>query len=73
MTTFDPGDRATWPEVLTADEFAAVYRRKVGGVKADCARRTCVPAPFCFKPYKWRKTDILRHLDGALASLKRSA
>lgn len=62
--TFSICDRATWPEVLTADEIAAIYQRKVSGLKKSCQQRTFVPAPYRRHPYRWKKTDVIRDLDG---------
>lgn len=72
MSAFSITDRATWPEVLTSEQVAAIYQRKVGGLKKACQERTMVPAPFQTHPYRWRKADVLRHIDGGLA-LRRSA
>lgn len=60
----NPADRATWPELLTLDEMAAIYRRRVGGIRWALQARTFVPAPYLRNPYRWRKADVIRHLDG---------
>lgn len=65
MTAFNITDPETWPVVLTAEEVAAILRRKVGGLKREAARMTLVPAPFERHPYKWRRADIERHVIGA--------
>lgn len=65
---FSPCDPATWPVVLTAEEVAAVYRREVGGLRKACQAHGFVPAPFQTHPYRWRKVDVLRHVEGARGS-----
>jgi hypothetical protein len=50
---------------LTAEQVAAIYQRKVGGVKKLCQQRRFVPSPFQTHPYRWRKVDVLRHVEGA--------
>jgi len=65
--TFDPCDRATWPDVLLADEVSAIYRRRPGGVKKACQERTFVPAPAWRHPWRWHRADVLRHLDGRVS------
>lgn len=72
MSAFNITDRATWPEVMTAQEVADVLRRKVGGVVKECQQRTFVPAPFQQRPRLWRKSDVLRHIDGAVRSMRRA-
>lgn len=64
MRPFDPGDSHTWCATLTAEQVAAIYQRKVGGLKKSCQQRTFVPAPFQKRPYRWRKGDVLRHVEG---------
>ena len=67
MKPFTVEDRATWPDVLTAEETAAIYRRSVGGLKKAIQLGRFVPSPYQKQPYRWRKSDVLRHLDGAFA------
>lgn len=62
--TFDPLTPATWPLALTAEQVAAIYQRSVAGLKKSCQKRTLVPAPFQSHPYRWRKADVLRHVEG---------
>jgi hypothetical protein len=62
MTPFNVADDATWPVILSAREVAAIYQRKVGGVKKGCQRHRFLPAPFLTRPWRWRKGDVLRHL-----------
>jgi hypothetical protein len=61
---FNPTDPATWPLALTAEQVAAIYQRKVGGLRKSCQKGRFVPVPFSVKPYRWRKADVLRHLEG---------
>lgn len=71
---FDITNPDTWPVVLTADEVAAIYRRKVLGVKKSCQDRKFKPAPCHVQPYLWKKVDVLRDLEGKHGiSLRRSA
>ncbi len=71
LTSFNPCDRRTWPELLTADEVAVILRRKVGGLKKAAQSRTLVPAAFERKPLLlWRKADLVRHIDGKTTSLR---
>lgn len=72
MSAFSITDRATWPEAMTAEEVAGVLRRKVGGLKEAARKGVLVPAPFQKHPYLWRRSDVVRHIDGSIL-LKRSA
>lgn len=69
--TFSPNDRATWPELLTADEVAAIFRRQVSGLKKACQQRRFVPSPIQVRPYLWRRKDILRRLDAERTELRK--
>lgn len=60
---FDTTDIATWPVVLTAMQISAIYQRPVSGVKKACQRGLFVPAPFTKQPYRWRRADVLRHIE----------
>lgn len=60
MSAFDPTDPQTWPVTLTAEQVAAIFQRKVGGLKKSVQRRHFAPRPFQVKPYRWRKSDITR-------------
>lgn len=66
--TFDPLTPATWPLALTAEQVAAIYQRSVGGVKKACQKFSFRPAPFQKHPYRWRKADVVRHLEGGRAA-----
>lgn len=67
MSAFTPTDRSTWNEVLIASEIAAIYRRAVGGVKKACQEHTFTPQPWKKSPWRWRRADVLRDLDGPRA------
>lgn len=54
---FNAADTTTWPMALTADQVAAIYQRRVGGLKKACQQHRFVPAPFLVQPYRWRKVD----------------
>ena len=60
---FSVTDVATWPVVLTADQIAAIYQRSVGGIKKACQQHRFIPAPFQRQPYRWRKSDVVRHVE----------
>lgn len=64
---FDPYDSSTWLPTLTADQIAAIWQRSVGAVKKQCQLGRFVPAPFQVKPYRWRRADVLRHLESGRA------
>jgi hypothetical protein len=72
MTSFNPCDPATWPVVLTAEQIAAIYQRPILGLKKAVQRGGFVPAPFQTKPYRWRRVDVLRHVEGARGDLRRA-
>jgi hypothetical protein len=65
--TFTPTDRATWPEVLTLAEAAAILRKSPRTLRRACGQRICVPAPAFTAPYRWRRSDITRFIDGPRA------
>jgi len=65
---FNISDPSTWPLVLTVDQVAAIFQRPVGGVRKACQLARFVPAPFQLKPYRFRKADVLRHVEGARSS-----
>jgi hypothetical protein len=73
MTPFDVCNRDSWPEILTADEVAQIFRRKVGGLKRTIqADPSFVPRPYQVRPYLWRKADVLRFVEsGRGHSLRR--
>lgn len=64
---FNAADISTWTVTLTAEQVAAIYQRPLGGIKKACQLKTFVPAPFLVHPYRWRKADVLRHVDGGRA------
>lgn len=67
QVVFDPCDDRTWLPTLTADQIAALWQRSVGGIKKACQQGRFVPAPFQVQPYRWRKADVQRHLQGGRA------
>lgn len=78
---FTATDSATWPALLTIDQIAAIVQRKIYGLRKSLQQRTFQPAPMkvpgtmkLVRPYRWRKVDVLRHVEGARgSSLRRSA
>lgn len=71
IPAFNIADASTWPTVLTAEQVAAIYQRSVGGVKKACQQHRFVPAPFRVHPYRFRKADVLRDVEGGRVSLRR--
>lgn len=65
MTPFNVIDTATWPTVLGPDQIAAIYQRSVMAVKKACQRGDFRPAPFKVRPYRWRRVDVLRDVEGS--------
>lgn len=69
--TFNPLDRSTWLDTMTVEQIAAIYQRKVGGIRKSCQQRTFVPAPNKRHPYRWNKVDVLRDLGVSVISFPR--
>lgn len=67
---FSIADETTWPLILTARQVSAIYQRSEGGLKKACQQLRFVPAPFQKQPYRWRKADLLRHIDGGRGPLR---
>ncbi len=72
MKDFDITDESTWPVLLSAEQIAAIWQRPVLGVKKACQLHKFIPAPFQVKPYRWRKADVLRAVDGGRGPLRLS-
>lgn len=70
---FNVADSSTWPAVMDVDQIAAIYRRAAGGVRKACQEHTFVPAPFLTRPFRFRKVDVLRHVEGSNSSSLRRA
>lgn len=68
IADFDPRDPSTWLPTLTAEQVAAIYQRPVGGIKKSCQLGRFHPAPFQTKPYRWRKSAVLRDVEGPQVS-----
>lgn len=62
---FNVADHATWPVVLTPEQVSAIYTRSVGAIKKACQTHRFLPAPYQRHPYRWRKVDVLRDVEGA--------
>lgn len=62
---FNNCDPLTWPMVLTPEQIALIYQRSVGAVKKACQQHRFLPAPYQIKPFRWRKVDVLRDVEGA--------
>ena len=67
--SFSPADPTTWPVVMSLEEVAAVYRRTPEAIrhalKPQRGRVPHVALPFLNHPMRWRKADVLRHVQGA--------
>jgi hypothetical protein len=70
---FSATDRATWGETLTLAQVSAIYNRSERGILDACTRRIFQPARFLTHPSRWRKSDVIRHLDGAMSRLRRAS
>lgn len=64
---FNVLDRATWKDVLEPEHIAAIYGRTVLALKKACQTQKFTPAPYKTKPYRWRKVDVLRDIEGGRA------
>jgi len=62
---FDVTDTATWGVILTIHDMCAIYSRTVGAIRKACQQGRFVPAPLEGKPYRWRRCDVLRHVEGS--------
>lgn len=70
--TFSVADSSTWPLVMTIDQVAELYDRSVKSVRNYSTEGRFVPAPFLTRPYRWRKADVVRHVEGARGSSLRA-
>lgn len=61
---FNLADVTTWPATLTVEEVAAIYRRTPAAIRKACSLRRMVPMPYLTHPWRWRKSDVLRHVEG---------
>lgn len=68
---FDATSSASWPMVMSIDHVSALYGRTVKAIRAHCEQGRFTPAPFLNRPYRWRKADVLRHVEGARGSTLR--
>lgn len=62
---FNTSDRSTWPMVLSIAQVSELYGRTVRAIRSASDQGRFVPAAFLSRPYRWRKADVLRHLEGA--------
>ncbi len=65
---FSVTDPQTWPMVLTLEHVAAIYSIKPANLRhylKPTARTPFSPQPFMRGPYRWRKVDIVRDVEGA--------
>jgi hypothetical protein len=74
VTPFDVANPDSWPAVMTASEVAAIFRRKVGGLKRAIQRgQIRFPMPYQTKPYLWRRADVVRFVESGRGSSLRRA
>lgn len=59
----DITNRSTWPEVLTVQDVAAIWRLSVYTVNRMVCKGLFVPAPNEGHPRRWRKDDVVRWLE----------
>jgi len=78
--TFDPFTRATWSELLTLPQVAAIWQKTPAAISRQVQRRSITPAPVLKprtakyeKPYRWRKAEVVLHLDGYAGSVRRAS
>lgn len=68
MKPFDAGDSSTWPATLTLDQVAAIYQRTPEALRCAIkprSRTPFTPQPFKRYPWRWRKVDVVRDVEGA--------
>jgi hypothetical protein len=54
--------------VLRIEDVAVIYRRTVLAIRHACkpsSKTRFNPAPFQKHPLRWRKADVIRHVQGA--------
>lgn len=71
--TFSAADPETWAMTLTLDQIAEIWQRKPRGIAQSCWAGRFIPAPFSKQPYRWRKADVVRFLQGGRTSLRGAA
>lgn len=55
---------AAYPPILRAEHLAAIYNRKLGGVRKGLQRRSPkLPTPCETRPFGVRKADCRRHFE----------
>ena len=68
---FNVADQSTWPTVMSIEEVAELYKRSVKAIRNECGAGRFVPAAFLNRPFRWRKADVVRHVEGARGSALR--
>ena len=71
---FNVTDPQTWPMVLSIEHVGAIYGIKPTTLRhylKPKAKTPFSPQPFMRGPYRWRKVDVLRHIEGARATTLR--
>lgn len=71
--SFDPKRPETWPVVLTVAQIAAIYQRTEGALRKAMSNQRFHLAPMRGRPYRWRRVDVIRDVEGARGSLQRAS
>ena len=67
MSAFDVLNRATWPDILSLEEIAAIYKTTPLAIRHALKPSSKVVFPLtpCLRhPARFRKVDVIRHLEG---------
>jgi hypothetical protein len=68
---FSVADQSTWPLVMFIEQIAELYGRSAKAIRTHCDQGRFIPAPFINRPYRWRRADVVRHVEGARGSTLR--
>lgn len=74
MSTFDAADPSTWPVTLTVNHIAPIFHKSPKAVWAAIkhGRFPVSPIPNA-RPMLWRRSDVLRVVEGSRVQLGRTA
>lgn len=61
------------PFILTLREVAAIYRLSDRTIRRDLERNEFRPMPYDKYPYRWRRDDVIRDLNGPSRKMRRRA
>lgn len=65
MKPFDPLDRATWPDLLTGKQMAAIWQLSQSSVNRLTSQGQFIQPAEMLGPRRWRKADVLRFIGEA--------